>query len=68
MITAEYVMTWGKYEGKMLKDIPDSYLTFLYENTKRFNLTMDMVDYIVENVISKPTPQDWSPAYPMLGE
>jgi len=32
MVSEEYKITTGKHQGKMLKDIPASYLLYCYDN------------------------------------
>ena len=41
------LMPWGKYQGKKMNDVPDSYLLWLYENDK---CSGDVKIYIVQNL------------------
>ena len=54
----DYIIKFGKYKGKKLKDIPDSYLLFLwgdegkelYENTPLKKYIRDNLDAIKANI------------------
>ena len=45
--TDESVMTFGKYKGEKMANIPADYLLWLYENSKVYG---DVKDYIKENL------------------
>ncbi len=46
-ITDESIMTFGKYKGEKMANIPADYLLFLYENSKVYG---DIKEYIKENL------------------
>jgi len=41
------IMKFGAHKGKHLRDVPDSYLLWLYENNK---CSIDLKEYIEENL------------------
>ena len=43
------IISFGKYKGLTLEEVPDSYLLWLYENGKCFG---QLKDYIAENLDS----------------
>lgn len=45
----EYVITFGKYTGKKMKELPETYLTWLFENTKDETIKT-CCDYLMEHL------------------
>jgi uncharacterized protein (DUF3820 family) len=43
----ETILTFGKYKGIKLANIPATYLLWLYENNKCFG---ELKDYIIDNL------------------
>lgn len=46
-MTDDSIMTFGKFAGRKLADVPDSYLLWLYENGKCYGA---LRDYIEDNL------------------
>ena len=47
-INEDYLITFGKYNGKMIKDIPENYLVWIYENTTIRD--KKLLKYISDNI------------------
>ena len=45
----EYVINFGKYTGKKMKELPETYLTWLFENTKDETIKT-CCDYLMEHL------------------
>ena len=45
----EYVINFGKYTGKKMKELPETYLTWLFENTKDETIKI-CCDYLMEHL------------------
>lgn len=45
--TDETILTFGKYEGFKLTNVPADYLLYLYDNKKSFG---KLHEYIIENI------------------
>ena len=52
VLTDESLMMFGKYSGKQLVDVPDSYLIWLYKETKA-TLRYDLKKYIEDSIDAK---------------
>jgi len=48
----EYVLTFGKHSGEKMKDLPQSYLTWLFENTKDETIKT-CCDYLMEHMTNE---------------
>lgn len=44
----DYIMPWGKYQGKKLDDIPDYYLKWLHEESTTRDANIR--NYLTENI------------------
>ena len=47
MITDNFSMPFGKYQGQKMTNVPPEYLLWIFENNK---CTPDVAKYIVENM------------------
>lgn len=50
----EYVINFGKYTGKKMKELPETYLTWLFENTKDETIKT-CCDYLMEHLTNDET-------------
>ena len=48
----EYVINFGKYAGKKMKELPETYLTWLYENSKDETIKT-CADYLMEHLTNE---------------
>ena len=48
----EYVINFGKYTGKKMKELPETYLTWLFENTKDETIKT-CCDYLMEHLTNE---------------
>lgn len=48
----EYVINFGKYAGKKMKELPQTYLTWLYENSKDETIKT-CADYLMEHLTNE---------------
>ncbi|KAE9380758.1 hypothetical protein N431DRAFT_135363 [Stipitochalara longipes BDJ] len=59
-----FVLTFGKHEGKRLSDVPESYLYWLIDNTSPTSqLSTALYEIGITPAISGPRKAGWSPPY-----